>query len=197
MKKNLALFDFDGTITSKDTLFDIAKFSTTAFNYWIKILLMIPFFVLMKSSLLPKQKGKEIFLTLFFSGLPEKEFNSLCAKYCAERLSEIIRPKALQQIGEYRNSDTDLYIVSASPKNWIEPWANPLGIKVLSTELEIQNNKITGKILGENCNGKEKVNRIKKAIKLETYDEIFVYGDTKGDFPMLDLATKEHYKPFT
>jgi phosphatidylglycerophosphatase C len=31
---------------------------------------------------------------------------------------------------------------------------------------------------------------------VEEYDEIYVYGDTKGDLPMLGLATKPFYKPF-
>ncbi len=90
-----------------------------------------------------------------------------------------------------------MHIVSASPKNWIEPWAAPLGINVLSTNLEIKNGMITGKIEGKNCNGPEKVNRIKEHINLDSYDEIIAYGDTSGDLPMFEIATSTHFKPFT
>ena len=195
--KKLALFDFDGTLTSKDTLFDIARFSNSPLIYWSKIALLLPSFVLMKIGILPKQKGKEVFIGLFFSNKTEQEFNDICAKFCFERLPQIIRPKGHKEIEILKSQGADLFIVSASPKNWILPWALPMGIQVLSTELAVKNGRITGKIVGENCNGVEKVNRIKQAIPLENYNEIYVYGDTKGDFPMLDLATKKHYKPFT
>jgi phosphoserine phosphatase len=29
-----------------------------------------------------------------------------------------------------------------------------------------------------------------------TYDEVYAYGDTKGDKPMLELATFKFYRPF-
>ncbi len=195
--KPLALFDFDGTITYKDTLFDIASYSSSGLIYWLKIGLLLPSFVLMKVGLLSKQKGKELFLKAFFSKLSEKEFNGLCESYCKERLPHVIRPKALKQIEEFQSGNVDVYIVSASAKNWITPWADGLGIKVLSTELIFENGGFTGKIKGINCNGKEKVARIKKSINLKEYGEIFAFGDTKGDLPMLALATKKHYKPFT
>ncbi|UXP32441.1 haloacid dehalogenase-like hydrolase [Reichenbachiella agarivorans] len=194
--KTLALFDFDGTLTQKDSLFEMAKHVSSPAIYYLKISVLIPVFTLMKTSLLSKQRGKEIFMQLFFGGMKIEDFNQQCYKFCNQRLPEIIRPKALIALQQYQENNTDTYIVSASPENWIKPWAEKLGIKVLSTQLEVQNLRITGRILGNNCNHEEKVNRIKNHINLTEYNHIVAYGDTKGDFPMLNLANTKHYKPF-
>ena len=42
----------------------------------------------------------------------------------------------------------------------------------------------------------EKVIRIQEEYNLSDYQEIYVYGDSPGDKPMLGLATKSFYKPF-
>ena len=68
--------------------------------------------------------------------------------------------------------------------------------RLLATELEITEGKITGKLRGKNCHGEEKVARIKAAYDLSKFENIFCYGDSEGDKPMLALATQAHYKPF-
>lgn len=47
-----------------------------------------------------------------------------------------------------------------------------------------------------NCHGIEKVNRIRNAVDLSNYDDIYAYGDSKGDSGMLDLATRRFYRSF-
>ena len=88
-----------------------------------------------------------------------------------------------------------MVIVSASPENWIKPWAEKYNVEVISTKLKFDNDHLIG-IAGANCNGEEKVKRIKKIINLEDYEKVIVYGDTKGDHPMLALGNERHYKPF-
>ena len=86
-------------------------------------------------------------------------------------------------------------IVSASPEHWIEAWAKNYGMEVVSTKLRFVNDRFEA-IDGINCNGEEKVRRIKQAFNLEEYDKVIAFGDTKGDHPMLALADEKHYKPF-
>ena len=87
-------------------------------------------------------------------------------------------------------------VVTASAENWVIPYFNKMGIKVLGTRLQIINNKITGKIVGENCRGLEKVARIKSAYDLSNFAIIAAYGDTSGDKEMLSIATKKYYRHF-
>ena len=87
-------------------------------------------------------------------------------------------------------------IVSASPENWIIGWARSLKLSLIATELEINNEQLTGKIKGTNCHGQEKVRMIKETYYLSTYAEIYSYGYTSGDKPMLALAHYAYMRPF-
>ncbi|MDX1956231.1 MAG: haloacid dehalogenase-like hydrolase, partial [Chitinophagaceae bacterium] len=69
-------------------------------------------------------------------------------------------------------------------------------IRLISSLLSEEGQRITGKLEGKNCNGEQKVVRIKEQFNLDEYKEIFAYGDSKGDRPMLQLATHPSYKPF-
>lgn len=195
--KKLVLMDFDGTITSKDTLFEIAKSCTSKYKYWLKLLIILPFFGLAFIRIISKQKVKEHFLKVFFGKLDASTFNNICLQFASNQLKQLIRPKALKKIDAYLKFRDDVVIVSASPENWIIPWANLRSIKVIASKLQISDGKITGHLLGLNVNHEEKVKRILQEIDLSKYDEIIAYGDTKGDLPMLNLATKKHFKPFT
>lgn len=193
--KHLNLFDFDGTITTDDTLFEIAKFSTSSFNYLFKIILFLPVFAFMKFGFISKQKGKELFLKHFFRKLREESFNKLCQNFAIKRVPDLIRSQGLNEIRDQIALGNRVVIVSASPENWIRPWAEKNNIEVISTRLKFENGRLSG-IAGTNCNGEEKVKRIKEAIRLEDYEKVIAYGDTKGDHPMLALAHESHYKPF-
>ena len=192
----LTLFDFDGTITSKDTLFAFARSSTSAVKYWSFMLVLLPSFVLMQLGLMSKQRGKELFLKYFFGGLEIEKFNSLCEAFCQKVLRSLLRNGAVQSIKDFQSEGARVVIVSASPENWIMPWATQMNIEVIATKLDMVNGSITGKINGLNCNGPEKVNRIKAFLSLDDYDEIVAFGDSKGDMPMFSLANETHFKPF-
>jgi len=193
--RQIILFDFDGTITQKDTLFEIAKFSSGSLNYFFKIMLLIPVFNLMKLKVITKQRGKKLFLKRFFGNYSKGEFDDIVVRFANERVPQLIRPKGLELINELNHGENKLAIVSASPENWIKPWADQYGIEVIATKLKFANDRLAG-IDGINCNGEEKVRRIKEVINLDEYDKVIAYGDTKGDLPMLALADEKHFKPF-
>ena len=95
-----------------------------------------------------------------------------------------------------RASGFEIVVVSASAESWIKKWSDSVSASLLASQLEVKGNRITGNIAGRNCNGEEKAIRIKSAYDLSQYDEIYGYGDSKGDKAMLGLATKSVYKPF-
>ena len=95
-----------------------------------------------------------------------------------------------------RKEGFELVIVSASAENWIRGFAKRLSLELIATILEVKNGLITGKLEGKNCSGEQKVIRIQERWDLTGYEEIYVYGDTPADKPMMALATRSFYKPF-
>lgn len=194
--RKLVLYDFDGTITTKDTLFEFCRFIAGNDLFIVKIFGLLPVLLAQRLTLISAQKAKEIFLSFFLKEMPQSEFEYQCRLFADKILPCLIRPQALKSIQDYKNTQSRIVIVSASPQNWIFPWADQLGVDVIATRLDIENGKITGKIQGRNCNGLEKVVRIREVIDLSSYDDIVAFGDTKGDLPMLALATQKFFKPF-
>jgi len=132
----------------------------------------------------------------FFGGMPEAEFRARTRAYSRERLPERLRPGALEKLQWHRDHAHDVWIVSASLRQWIEPWALSEGLRVIATEPKIVGGVLTGGLATPNCRGEEKVRRIREAIDLAGYDRVFAYGDTPQDRPMLALATDPVYRPF-
>ena len=192
----IAFFDFDGTITTHDTMLELAKFYKGKKAFYKGMLFLMPALVAMKLKIVSNAEVKQKLLKLFFEGMPANEFQSICNQFLQQRLPQLIRPKAVQMIQQLKKENTTIVVVSASADNWVKPWCDQMAIHFIGSCLEVVDGKVTGNLNGPNCNHLEKVNRIKANYRLSDYKEIYCYGDTKGDKPMLGLATHSFYKPF-
>lgn len=196
MKRRIAFFDFDGTITTKDTLLEIIKYQKGTTKFYLGFLLCSPYIVLWKLGLIPNYAAKQRVMRFFFSKTPVADFQQKCDAFSTEVLPHLIRPKAVEEIKKLQDAGAEVIIVSASPANWSQTWRQQYNLTALATRLEIKDSKLTGRFDGKNCHGQEKVTRINNAFDLSNYDEIYCYGDSKGDKQMLSLATFAFYKPF-
>ena len=196
MKKRIAFFDFDGTITTHDTLLEVIKFHRGRFRFYFGFIINSPFLLAYKAGIISNQAAKERILRYFFGGMPLTVFQQQCDAFAGTALLSLIRAKAMEEIARLKAAGASIIIVSASAENWLQQWCAVNELSLVGTQLEVANGLLTGKIAGLNCYGNEKVNRIKTGFDLSQYDEIFCYGDTKGDKPMLQLATFSFYKPF-
>ncbi len=192
----LALFDFDGTITTKDSLEGFILFAHGAQRYYLGLLYLAPMLLLYKLNIIPNHRAKEILLSHFFKGVSKKELECLGEAYACQELKSIIRPKALDALQEHQRRGDEVAIVSASIKCWLEPWCRQHRITLLSTELAFENTRFNGRFRTKNCYGIEKVNRVTEHYNLNNFDTIYAYGDSEGDTELLALATHAFYKPF-
>ena len=172
--KKIAFFDFDGTITTKDTLLEIIRFQKGTLSYYTGFLLHAPWLLAYKLKLIPNDTAKQQILKYFFGGMKEQDFQRACDAFAETRLPHLIRPGALKEIGKLKATGVEMVIVSASAGNWIRKWSDSLSLELVSTTLEIKDAKWN----------------------LNEYAEVYAYGDSGGDKPMLALATKSFYKPF-
>jgi|ERR1700730_9515250 len=196
MKNRIAFFDFDGTITTKDTLLAFILFRTGVLKTYLGMMLISPYYIAYLLKIIPVQTAKEKVLKYFFKNIPVEKFQSDCNEFVATILPSLLRPKALHEMDLLKEKGAKIIVISASAENWLQPWTQVIGVDLIATRLETRNGRITGKINGKNCRGKEKVRRILQSYDLAAYDEVYCYGDTKGDKPMLQLATFAFYKPF-
>ena len=194
--KRIAFFDFDGTITTKDSLLEIIKFLKGRTACYAGIFLNMHWFVAYQINLISGDLLKEKILSYFFSGVPENIFQEQCDLFADRILPGIIRPGAIAEIDRLRKEGFEMVIVSASAENWIRHFSKRLSLELTATKLEVKNGLITGKLKGRNCKGEQKVICIKERWDLTEYEEIYVYGDSSADKPMMALATRSFYRPF-
>jgi len=192
----LALFDFDGTITDADSLFRFIRFFVGDIKFLVGLGLLLPMFIKYKLGVIPNDKAKEYLVTYFCKGIDDKIFNDYAQEYSLSHIDKILRAKAIDKITWHQTLGHDIVIVSASMKCWLKPWCDKHNIQLISTELEVIDNKITGKFSTKNCYGIEKERRVKEIYDLERYEYIYAYGDSKGDEALLSLANESFYKPF-
>jgi phosphatidylglycerophosphatase C len=196
MKRRIAFFDFDGTITTRDSLLAFIFFRHGKLKTILGLITVAPSYALHVLKLISVQKAKEQVLSRFFRNEPLEKFDSYCEEFIRTKIPELVRPKAIKELEIMRNKGVEIVIVSASPDNWLRTWSQQFGASLISTKLEVKDGKLTGHIDGNNCRGEEKVRRIRLQYDLSQYDEVYAYGDTKGDKPMLALATFVFYQPF-
>jgi phosphatidylglycerophosphatase C len=194
--RKIAFFDFDGTITNRDSFLEFIKFQKGKTAFYIGFLRFLPWLAALKLRLKANEVVKQKILVYFFEGMPLTAFQASCDSFGEKIIPKMIRPGALAEIGRLKNLQFDLVVVSASPANWIKSWTDSQGLGLIATRLEIKDGLVTGRIEGKNCHGEEKVLRIRQDWDLFEFQEVYAYGDTPGDKPMLSLASRSFYKPF-
>ena len=200
MKKKIYCFDFDGTLTTSDTLLEFIKYAKGRGRFLMVFLMYSPLLVLMKLHLYPNWKAKQQIFAHLFAGMRIEKFDALCRGF-AEESQHLLRPKGITLMHEALVAGAQVFIVSASIDNWVRPFfdiRNLKGIQVLGTQIEVEDGKLTGNFKSNNCYGKEKVHRIAEVLKSfeRSEYEIEAFGDSRGDKEMLAFADKGHFKPF-
>ncbi len=188
-KKKIAVFDFDGTITTKDTLLEFIKFACGYKKFYLGFFLYSPILVLMKLRLFPNWRAKQLIFSFFFGGWSYLKFSEYGKRF-SDKIDAILNDKMIQKLYAHMEQGDKVYIVSASVEEWIKPWCEKNDISnVLSTKINIDNSgNLTGDFYSKNCYGTEKVNRFleKEPNRNEYY--LYAYGDSRGDKEMLAFA---------
>ncbi len=195
-KNVLALFDFDGTIANEDTFIEFIKY-TFGFKRSIwEFIKLSPFIILYLLRIISIGKLKEIIITHFFKGYLEEDFKRLALDFALQKMPQFIKQSAIKRLEWHKKRDDYIIVVSASIDYWLEAWCKLYDIELIASKLEIKNKRITGKFIGKDCNGEEKVRRIKQSLKLASFKYIYAYGNSNGDKPMLELADEKYYNYF-
>lgn len=188
-------FDFDGTITYKDTMFLFLKFSNPR-KYFIQYLKHIPLFILLKIKLLDAEPVKKSFIASILKGKRKSDLEQMATRFFEKYYPTLIRKNALDFIKNRDTAQSEFFLVTASLDIWVKPFAEHWGATLLSTEALYENEVFTGEFRTKNCNGKEKVNRILQEISGKKYNKTIAFGDTSGDREMLGWADEGHFRFF-
>ena len=188
-KRCIAVFDLDGTLTTKDTLLEFIKFACGVPRLYWGFLLFCPILILMKLHLFPNWKAKQMIFSHFFKGW---EYNDFKAKgqLFANEIEKMENRKMLEKLNGHLNHSDVVYVISASIFEWVQPWCEKIGVsRVLATQIEVDaNGIISGRFATKNCYGKEKVRRLLEVEPERRSYILYAYGDSRGDKEMIAFS---------
>ena len=199
--KKIYAFDFDGTLTTKDTLLVFIRYACGFWAFVVGFLRYSPLLVLMKLGLYPNYKVKQKVFSYFFKGMKLEVFDTLCQRFAQDN-HHLLRPQGIEAMNQAFSDGAEVMIVSASIDNWVKPFfenlsnQNNRSILILGTQIEVKDGLLTGRFLTKNCYGQEKVNRIMALYPHRENYHLTAYGDSRGDKELLAFADESHYKPF-
>ena len=189
-----ALYDFDGTITTKDTtillLVVLLKLRPWRFSVLIWLLLRMN----VASDSVSKQGYKNKAIGYLIKDLSDMRLSEALKDF-RNKVEFLYRPSVVASIDQAIQDGCTVVIVTASPSFAISDCVSDLPVIVLGTEFEKEENIYTGLLKSENCYGKEKVNRINE---WATSNKIVLsvqsaWSDHFSDFDMLSLSAKRYW----
>jgi phosphatidylglycerophosphatase C len=197
MRASVAVFDFDGTITRRDSTTAFCLAATPAWRLVPKVALRLPQLAGYRLGLVARTQIKESLMTALFRGVEEGELRRRAATWAIRELPGLVRPAALDRLRWHMSRGHRVVLASAALEVFLAPWARAVGIRdVLATRLEVIDGRLTGRLEGANVYGAEKVERLRALLGDLDAFELFAYGDSRGDRELLAVAQHAVYRPF-
>jgi HAD superfamily hydrolase (TIGR01490 family) len=191
---NLALFDFDGTITEGDTFSAFLRFAVRRHRILLGAVPLSPVVLCYRLGLISARQARPIVSRVGLQGEAADSIREVGRRYAAQVLPHTVRRLALERIHWHQAQGDTVVVVSASLDAYLGPWCESIGVERISTELEERDGRLTGKYRHGDCSGIAKVHRIRERYELSRYAVIYAYGDTDDDREMLELAHRKYYR---
>jgi len=192
----VATFDFDGTLSRRDSLLPFLVFVRGAAATARAVVAEGPRFGRVLLGTASRDEAKEALLTRLLSGAEAGQLTESGRAFAERLVARGLRPAMRHRLQWHRQAGHRVVIVSASPTIYLATAGARLGVDaVLATELEVDaDGRLTGKLAGRNCRGDEKANRLRAWLdasapeRSERPPRLWAYGDSRGDAEMLALA---------
>lgn len=189
----LALIDFDHTITTCDTygrfLRRVATPEQLAQAWWK----VGPWLLAYRLKLISAARIRARVTRLTFRDRHADDIAAQAAGFSREVLPEVVRPRMLEQIRWHLQQRHTVVVVSGSLDLYLRPWCDALGLELICNRLESRDGRLTGRYADGDC-APHKAARIRARYDLSRYVRVHAYGDSREDRSMLALAQERWYR---
>jgi phosphatidylglycerophosphatase C len=187
--KTVAAFDFDGTLTARDTLGPFLREVAGTPAFLRALAVDAPRIALAGLGAGSRDDAKVRMLRRLVGGRDHAELETRGHEYGTRVAANGLRPEMVDRLRWHTSEGHEVAIVSASLGLYLDRAAELLGVStVLCSRLEIDGDgRVTGDLVGGNCRGPGKIRRIREHFGAGGY-ELWAYGDSAGDADMLAAA---------
>jgi phosphatidylglycerophosphatase C len=192
--RRVAAFDFDGTISHRDTLGPFLKLVCGPAAFYRTMAVRSPLLAGVLVGLVDRDEEKERLVGRLLTGRAAPDVRAAGVRFADQLLAgSHLRAEMVEEIGRHRREGHEVVVVSASLDVYLDPLAPSLGVDhVLCTRLDVDvDERLTGRLVGGNCRGPEKVRRLREWLGTDDV-EVWAYGDSRGDRELLAFADHAH-----
>lgn len=195
-KPVVAAFDFDGTLTRRDTLFPFLLHTLGMTAFVRDVFVLSPTLAGYGLGLIRNDIAKEKVFVRCLAGMTMDELRQQGELFAAKVLPNLLRPEAMQRLNWHKQQGHRCVVISASLELYVRPWAIKAGFDdVIATHLQTrEEGHISGKLAGANCFGIEKVRRLEALLGNRDGYTLYAYGDSRGDRELLSSADYAYYR---
>lgn len=193
--RTVAAFDFDGTLSNRDTLVPFLMRVRGRRPVLGALAARGPRLARGAFDDHARRQAKESLLIATVGGLRVEELEPFARQYAEHLLATQLRPDRVARLRWHQEQGHDTVIVSASPELYLEPLGALLGCTaVIATKLEVdREGQLTGRIFQSNVRGPVKVELLSAWLAATAGDpaetqRIYAYGDSDGDAEMLAMS---------
>lgn len=194
-KLTVAAFDFDGTLTYRDSLLPFLLFDQGWWSFALKMTLASPVLTAYALKLIRNDRAKESLLKTFLGGRPLSEIEASGARFAATQIAGMLKPEAWERFLWHKAQGHVCILVSASLVHYLAPWATAAGFDhIIGSRLDTNDHGlVSGRLHGGNCFGAQKAERIREWLG-NRQAVIYAYGDSRGDRELLEMADHSYYR---
>jgi HAD superfamily hydrolase (TIGR01490 family) len=191
---NLVLFDFDGTITTKDTtkilFIELLKLRPLRL-FKAGWLILKTYF---ERDFKKKQDYKNLTIGYLISGHTDLSINNALDIF-KKKVEILCRPTILEKINTCIMNDEIVVVVTASPSFAVKYFFLTEQVNVIGTRFKKKDKVFNGKLNSNPCYGEEKVSRINEWLSenIIEYNISEGWSDDFSDLPMLKMAKKRFW----
>jgi len=195
----VATFDFDGTLTHRDTLFPFLRFVSGFLVFSNNLVRVVPSLCRYAIGNIDNQEAKETVLRRFISGKSRHELMGLGKEFADKKISGMVRMDGIERLRWHQRQGHICILVSASLDVYLEHWSRSLNFDGLAcSRLDYDaKGRATGALRGKNCHGAEKLTRLQELIDDDEVTELYAYGDSRGDRELLAAADHAYFRKFS
>jgi HAD superfamily hydrolase (TIGR01490 family) len=186
----LVFFDFDGTLTSRDTILPLALFvGRQARRSLLDVGCVAGAAALLRLRVLSNHRFKEQFCRSLLLGESQDRVECLAADFLAQRVIGLLRMSTVDRLREHRRAGDEVFLVSSNFDFALRPVQRHLEADgVIATEAEVVGGMFTGRLAGRSCAGREKLRRVLARFGPERVAEAVAYGDSRDDADLLAMV---------
>ena len=197
-KPIVAAFDFDGTMTKHDSLYDFFKYSAGSLQTYLIFLQHLPKFIGFALKIFPRIELKESLLKSFFEGMPIADLRLKGEAFAKNIIPTLVKKDALAKLKWHQSQGHHCILVSANMDFYLDFFTknNQFNDCLCTKTAFDEAGLVTGKLQGKNCRDVEKVRRLTELLGSKENYTLYAYGDSEGDKELLALADYPFYRVF-